>query len=181
MILIHIEGIKGDSKIPGYKDKNWFSVENFGFGVVRESKESAKAGTDDITIGVGELQECTFEKTTDIGTAMLFKYALSGGPLDYAEIHFVQTRDDSQGKQAVYPYLMIKLTPCFIKTWNVSGSSDERPTENVSLWYQKIELSYIPYAKDDQGKFVSKEHEQAGWDQVVNNSWGDFKFEVPKG
>ncbi len=180
MILIHIDGIKGDSQIPGYKDKDWFAVDSFEFGVVRETKESAKAGTDDLTIGVGELSVCTFQKTTDRASLKLMHHSISGGPLPSAEIHFVQTKDNADSKQAVFPYLMFKLIPCFIKEWKISGSEDGRPTEDVSLWYQKIAMQYYAYTKID-GKYVSKTEGTAGWDQVVNNSWDTPKFEVPQG
>ncbi len=40
--------------------------DSFSFGVEREMKESGeKGGTEDINIGVGELQECTISKSTD--------------------------------------------------------------------------------------------------------------------
>jgi len=181
MILINIAGVPGDSQIPGYKDKDWFSVDSFSFGITRETKESAKAGTDDITIGVGELGECSFEKTTDRGSFMLMQQSISGGPLTSAEIHFVQTKNNKDGKQAVFPYLMFKLLPCFIKTWSISGSEDGRPTESVTLWYQKIAMTYYSYSKDANGVYVEKQEGTAGWDQVVNNAWDTPTFEIPKG
>lgn len=180
MILIHIDGIAGDSQIPGYKGKDWFSVDDFSFGVVRETKESAKAGTDDITIGVGELAECSFTKTTDRGSIKLMHHSISGGPLASAEIHFVQTKDSADSKQAVFPFLMFKLEPCFIKTWNITGTEDGRPSETITLWYQKIAMQYFSYSKKN-GKYESHNEGTAGWDQVVNNSWDTPTFEEPKG
>lgn len=171
MILVHIEGVKGDSKIAGYADKDWFAVDSFSFGVERDTKESAKAGTDDITIGVGLLNACEFDKSTDVGTSTLMQYSISGGPLPYAEIHFVQTKEDKSGKQAVFPYLMLKLEPCFIKTWKISGSEDGRPTENVGLWYQRIALSYRMYSRDSTGGYIYSAGYDTGWDQTLNAPW----------
>ena len=49
----------------GTGDK-WFVADSFGFGVEREMKESGeKGGTEDINIGVGELQEATISKSMD--------------------------------------------------------------------------------------------------------------------
>ncbi len=46
--------------------KDIFVVEERGFGVEREMKDSGeKGGTEDINIGVGELQECTISKSMD--------------------------------------------------------------------------------------------------------------------
>ena len=43
-----------------------FVADSFSFGVEREAKESGeKGGTEDINIGVGELQECTISKSMD--------------------------------------------------------------------------------------------------------------------
>ena len=49
----------------GASDK-WFVADSFSFGVEREMKESGeKGGTEDINIGVGELQEATISKAMD--------------------------------------------------------------------------------------------------------------------
>ena len=48
------------------ESKDVFVVEERGFGVEREMKESGeKGGTEDINIVVGELQECTESKSMD--------------------------------------------------------------------------------------------------------------------
>ncbi|MEX0818729.1 MAG: type VI secretion system tube protein Hcp, partial [Pirellulaceae bacterium] len=69
MILIYIEGILGDCKIKGFE--NYFSAESFSFGVERELADSGKAGTSDVNIGVGELQECSISKSMDTASTML--------------------------------------------------------------------------------------------------------------
>jgi hypothetical protein len=53
----------------GAADK-WFVADSFSFGVEREMKESGeKGGTEDINIGVGELQEATISKSMDQSAA----------------------------------------------------------------------------------------------------------------
>jgi hypothetical protein len=48
---------------------DWFIADSFSFGVEREMKESGeKGGTEDINIGVGELQECTISKSMDVNS-----------------------------------------------------------------------------------------------------------------
>ena len=57
----------------GTGDK-WFVADSFSFGVEREMKESGeKGGTEDINIGVGELQERTISKSMDSSTPKLAK------------------------------------------------------------------------------------------------------------
>ena len=61
MIFVSIDGMSDASiQTAGYtaKDGSWFIADSFSFGVEREMKESGeKGGTEDINIGVGELQE----------------------------------------------------------------------------------------------------------------------------
>ncbi len=62
----------------GAGDK-WFVADSFGFGVEREMKESGeKGGTEDINIGVGELQEATISKSMDKATPKLIEAPVKG-------------------------------------------------------------------------------------------------------
>ena len=71
----------------------YFVADSFSFGVEREMKESGeKGGTEDINIGVGELQECTVEENVDQ----------------------------------------------VMKSWSTRGDADDRPTEEVAFYYNKI-------------------------------------------
>jgi hypothetical protein len=61
---------------------DWFIADSFSFGVEREMKESGeKGGTEDINIGVGELQECTISKSMDAGSTRLAQFAINGNSL----------------------------------------------------------------------------------------------------
>ena len=39
-------------------------------------------------------------------------------------------------------YLKYKLDRCFIKSWSTSGDADDRPTEEVAFYYNKIAFDY---------------------------------------
>ncbi len=78
----------GDSKIKGFKD--YFTAESFSFGVERELAESSKGGTQDINIGIGELQECSISKSMDTASAQLARRAISGSSCKTADIKFVE-------------------------------------------------------------------------------------------
>src|SRR5215204_1403143 len=91
MILVHIDNVLGDVTIEGYKGQNFFVADSFSFGVEREMKESGeKGGTEDINIGVGELQECTISKSVDRASTLLAQYAINGNSLGRARIDFVE-------------------------------------------------------------------------------------------
>ena len=82
MIFVSIPGMSDKSILTeGYTaDKgDWFIADSFTFGVEREMKESGeKGGTEDINIGVGELQECTISKSMDVCSMALSQYAING-------------------------------------------------------------------------------------------------------
>jgi type VI protein secretion system component Hcp len=180
MILLKMSSITpGDSKLPDYPGTGgWFSCNSCNFGVEREQKEGAKAGTDDITIGVGLLKECSIEKVSNEASCTGFTFAIAGGPMKNALIHFVQTKGVGTD-QSVYPYMSICLLPAFIKTWTISGSEDGRPTESITLWYRKIGIKYQTYQSDGSGGYTYGAAQMSGWDQVTNKAWApadsDFK------
>jgi type VI secretion system secreted protein Hcp len=153
-ILVLVPGVKGDSKIKGFE--GWFVANSFSFGVERELPESgAKAGTADVNIGVGELQQVTISKPLDAASAQLAQLAMNGSSPGNVEIAFVEMAQD--GKQIVY--LRYTLDRCFVKSWSTSGDADDRPTEEVAFYYNKIAFNYALPAGGNVG---------AGWDRVTN-------------
>lgn len=162
-ILVKIDGLDGhgDSTLDGYADGNWFVADSFSFGVEREMKETGeKGGTQDINIGVGELQECTISKSLDSATALLAQYAVSGNSTGGAQFDFVQ-----MGGDGLFLYLRYKLDRCFIKSWSTSGDADDRPTEEVAFYYNKI-----AFAVAGGGPVFS-------WDNVKRKKWNKHGLE----
>lgn len=39
-----------------------------------------------------------------------------------------------------------KLDRCFVKSWSTSGDADDRPTEEVAFYYNKIAFQYATTA-----------------------------------
>lgn len=172
MILVKIEGLVGDCLIKGFE--GYFTAESFGFGVERELADSAKAGTADINIGVGELQECTISKSMDRTSADLAKKAISGSSLKTAHIKFVETITMPSGEMFNVVYLAYLLDNVFIKSWSTSGDGDDRPTEDVALWFNKIAFSYF-YTEDGQ---TFKPGGSVAWDQTKQKPWTEA--DLPK-
>ncbi len=127
MILVHINGIPGDSKIAKFEE--YFTADSFSFGVERELAESGgKGGTQDINIGVGELQECSISKSMDTASTWLARKAISGSSCGTADIKFVEAIE-VDGKRKNVVYLAFQLDTVFVKSWSISGDADDRPTE----------------------------------------------------
>lgn len=84
------------------QDRQYFVADSFSFGVEREMKESGeKGGTEDINIGVGELQECTISKSMDMASAKLAQFAINGNSPGQAEIDFVEVAGDEPASDGV--------------------------------------------------------------------------------
>lgn len=138
-IFIKYDNIPNSVNTGGYgEDGRWFIADSFSFGVEREMKESGeKGGTEDINIGVGELQECTISKSMDAASLELGKLSLTGRSLGGVE---VCVTDNPEGPTGCY--LRYKLERAFVKSWSTSGDADDRPTEEVAFYYNKIAIGY---------------------------------------
>ncbi len=169
MILVHINGIPGDSKIAKFEE--YFTADSFSFGVERELAESGgKGGTQDINIGVGELQECSISKSMDTASTWLARKAISGSSCGTADIKFVEAIE-VDGKRKNVVYLAFQLDTVFVKSWSISGDADDRPTEDVALWYNRIAFSYFATTDGKEFKFAGC----CEWDQVSSKPWTDSK------
>jgi type VI protein secretion system component Hcp len=173
MILVRIHALAklkfGDCTIEGYNTNEWFIADSFSFGVEREMKESGeKGGTEDINIGVGELQECNISKSMDRASTLLAQAAINGNSLGPAVIHFVEVAGPgNQFEGKPFCYLKYALDRCFVKTWSTSGDADDRPTEEVAFYYNKIAFNYA-YTPD--GKNFKACTEMA-WNNVKDIKW----------
>jgi type VI protein secretion system component Hcp len=166
MILVQIELLKaGDVTIEGYKDQNFFVADSFSFGVEREMKESGeKGGTEDINIGVGELQECSISKSVDRASTLLAQYAINGNSLGRARIDFVEIGGAGGNEGKPFCYMRYVLDRVFVKTWTTSGDADDRPTEEVAFYYNRIGFQYLSTkdGKTYEGSSIMS------WDNVSN-------------
>jgi len=172
MILVNIHEVAnnkaGDCTIDGYDDGKWFVADSFSFGVEREMKESGeKGGTEDINIGVGELQECTVSKSMDRASTLLAQFAINGNSLGPAEIHFVEVGGGGSAAGVPVCYLKYILARCFVKSWSTSGDADDRPTEEVAFYYNKIAFSYA-HTKDGH-TFIGCT--PMAWNNVTHKKW----------
>lgn len=170
MILVRIDRIKGDVKIDGYKD--WFIAESIDFGVGRKMESVDTAGKD-LEEGRAEEQELSISKTIDAATVYLMHSAMKGRtevatarPVSI-DIHLVQNMRDDTSKKSVQAYLKIRIENAIITDWDLEASGDERPTENLKIWFNRAAMRYRASA---DGK-VFETHGPLGWDQQENKDW----------
>ena len=146
----------------GTRDK-WFVADSFSFGVEREMKESGeKGGTEDMNIGVGELQEMTISKSMDSSSATLPRERPMtwdnvknkawtgiagprprGGlsikvPAGTCKVGARYPAAEFGTDKRVYHLAGVVVTGCSAS----ASSGDSIPTETLSLNYDKITWKY---------------------------------------
>lgn len=167
--------IKGEAVDKDHQ--GWIVIESLSCGIDNTTKKRSgeKGGTADINIGVGELQECTITKKTDSASAQIAQFAVNGNSPGTAEIDFVEVAGGSEGEPI--SYLKYKLDRVFIKSWSTSGDADDRPTEEVSFYYNKIAFAYTPGGEEPEPSNIMS------WDKVKNIPWNTVSFAdtVPRG
>lgn len=153
--------IKGEATDNQHKD--WIIIDSFSCGIENMDKKFEKGGKKDRKTSVGELQECTISKSMDSASAQLAQFSINGNSPGTAEIHFVETAG-TDGKSVTY--LKYKLDEASIKSWSISGDADDRPTEEVAFYYNKIAFAYTP-----NGEPRPEPTNIMSWDNVKNIPW----------
>jgi type VI protein secretion system component Hcp len=90
-----------------------------------------------------------------------------------ADIHVLASvQVGTSEDRCIYPTIMIHLEAVNILGWEVRGSGDSRPTENVKLRYDRAAMVYC--ATSDGKTF--KSYGPKGWDQTSNEGFDSGKF-----
>lgn len=179
MILVRIDRIKGDVKIPGYD--SWFIATSMDFGVGRKVEASSTNATTggkvvDVQIGKAESQELSIDKSVDSATVYLMQAAMksrSDGGKSYLvsiDIHLIQNKSYDEAidsKSPVKPYLKIRIENAIVQSWKISADDDQRPSESISIWFNR---AAIKYRASPDGK-VYQTFGPLGWDQQKNEEW----------
>ena len=112
-------------------------------------------------------------KAVDMATVNLMQLAMearmqpTGNELPLvADIHFIGSVDSEDGLHT-FTFLRIHLESVEIKGWSISGSGDERPTESLTLGYEKAAMCY---QSTPDGRLKDPKI-KAGWDQKANKTW----------
>ena len=162
MILLKLDGINGDCSMPDWKD--YITLTSVSWEITREFAESAKMGTKDINVGTADLPPITMGKSMDKASVFLMQNAISGSSLGTAEIKF-NAQSGTAGAGEVF--LEFKLDNAIIASWSIDGSEDDRPSENVTIWYHKIWMQY--YTTEDGKSYTTAG--SRGWDRIENKAW----------
>ena len=154
--FVKFDTIEGESQGPD-RQPGWVVADSFSFGVEREMKESGeKGGTEDINIGIGELQECSISKSMDVASPKLAQAAINGRTVGSCEVCLA---DEVAGEETPVCYAHFVMERCYIKSWSTSSEADDHPTEEVAFYFNKIAFGYM--GRDNN----------MNWDQERNRPW----------
>ena len=133
-IYLKFGNVKGNVTAEGYADQ--VAVASIHFRV--ERKVSMEAGNlSNRESSKPSLSQITITKKADNSVAALFKEALTGSAGQEATLTFVRT-----GSNKVQEFMTYKLMNCIISSYDLSADGDEEPTEELTLSYSAIEVSY---------------------------------------
>jgi type VI secretion system secreted protein Hcp len=156
--FLKIPGVEGESESRGGE----IEILSWSWG---ESEPGVMFGLPAVQSGGGgagkvSFSDFHFTMKTNKSSPKLMELSASGKMLEEANIYGVK----SDGHQ----FLLIKLKPVFITSYQTGGSSGDIPTDSFSLNFSKIEFEYTPQKGDGS----------AG--DTVRGSWDIAKNETVK-
>jgi len=174
----------------------WFPIEQFSFGFHAKEEDkypsahpakqpAAKQGSGHTPSPAGDKKgsaehaELRLSKQIDTATCVLMTRAMSERkhkkglakdqetPLTM-DIHVISSAAPEIKKDRYhYTNLMIHLDAVNIQNWEISGSGDSRPTENVTVRYDRAAMIYVATSDAEVFQVVGPN----GWDQTKNKEW----------
>jgi len=130
-IYMKFTGVDGD--VTETKHNNWIELSSFQWGMGR-GISSVVGSSADRESSAPSVSEVVISKDNDISSGKLMQAAFAGNGVT-VQIDFTRTFKDSQEI-----YLTLILTNAIISGYSHSSSGD-RPKENVSLNFTKIQYS----------------------------------------
>lgn len=136
-IYLKFGNVKGNVTAKGFEKQ--IAVDSAQFAVSRNvtmesgnlsNRESAKP----------QLSEISLSKKADSSVAAIFKEVVTGASGQEATLTFVRT-----GKDGLKAYMSYVLTNCIVSSYSITAQGDAEPSENISLSYSKIVVSYTDH------------------------------------
>lgn len=151
-MFLKIEGVDGESRDDKHKAE--IDIQSWSFGASQSGSMAAGGGG-----GAGKvvMQDFHFTKSIDKASPKLFEALATGKHLKEAKLVL-------RGSSSM-EYLVITLSDVLVSSYSTGGSSSEdRPTESISLNFAQIKMSYVEQdAKGSPGAAV-----EFGWDLKAN-------------
>jgi type VI secretion system secreted protein Hcp len=141
--FLKVDGIRGESTDVAHKDE--IDVQSWSWGVTNSGAPGAGSGAGG-GAGRTEFQDFYFVGRVSKASPPLFQACATGNHIKEANLSGV--RDVGKGKGA--DYLKYRLSDVTVTSYHQSDNEGGLPTDQFSLGYAKIEVSYT--AQSPSGK-----------------------------
>ncbi|WAC17858.1 type VI secretion system tube protein Hcp [Luteolibacter sp. SL250] len=154
---LKIDGIPGECEDKGHEQ--WIQLLSFSHGV-QQLGTNLGGGGNRGSSGKAEHQHFSFTKYVDKASPKLNLHCSNGQNLKKVTVEICRQVDSR------IAYLTYTFEPCLVSSVQIGGSTqgDDRPVEQVSFNYTKIEWKYTEVAKDNTPGGDTMAH----WDLSTN-------------
>ena len=152
--FIKFGGIDGEAT--DKEHQGWIELDSYQWGMARPSSSAAGQSRRRGSVIVEDL---TFEHELDTSSPRLAEVLAKGEVIPRVELHLHDDRSDRAGSD---PYLAYRLINVVLTAYHIDWHSDDRPTsedgqpsekrptEQISINFEEIEMTYVP----DEGEPV---------------------------
>lgn len=139
---LKIDGIEGECNDKGHE--GWIPLLSFSHGVAQLGTNLGGSGSR-ASSGKCEHQNFSFAKYLDKASPKLNLHCCDGRNLKRVTVHICRQADAQK-----VTYLEVIFEPCLISSVQIGGavSGEDRPVEQISFNYTKIEWKYTELTKD---------------------------------
>ena len=155
--FLKFDGVDSEATSEGH-DK-WIDILSFSQSVALPVGSSS--GGSSRPTGASERTPFVVAKVLDKTSPQLAQSCVSGEKFTEVLIDLATT-----GSKKTIVYMQYKLSNVFIASYSVSGNSDDRPTEEIALNYEKIEWKFIEV--DNTGNPKPGGQHIGSWDFATN-------------
>lgn len=158
--FLKVDGIPGESTDSKHKDQ--IEVLSFSFGA-NQAGGAQISRTGGHSGARADVQDFQIVKVLDKSSPNLFLYCASGKHIPSVVLELCAAAGDK------HTYMKYTLTDALVSSFSPGGSHNgegERPLEQVSFRFSKIEIEYTPY--DNKGK--AQAALKSGWSLETNKA-----------
>ena len=138
---IKFDGVDGEEQDKDHK--NWTPITSFSQAL---HKQGSGATSTARRRGDTVFEDVVVTKLIDKSTPKIAEAVAKGKVFPKVEIHVTASYTDS-GRVTYYAY---ELKDVLVTSYHISGSSDDKPMENISLNFEEIKVTYTEC--DNKGK-----------------------------
>jgi type VI protein secretion system component Hcp len=153
-IFALFQGISAKSGLAEPFSTDWCRVDGINWGVNRAVADTARAGAQDVSLGIANLQRFHLSKPTDGASAPLFAKAIGGSVIGSV---IVAIANDGSNKTEV----AFKLDRAFIVSAQFASAGGDSPREELEIAFSRLAMGVLTPA----GMQFST------WDVVQNKPW----------